>query len=187
MPVVAMQKFNEIIWLLLGSCLVLSWEIASAQTPNDPVTERLERRSAEVRETFADVRHITPDELQAMAETPLLIDVREPGEYAVSRLPGAEHASDNEALLALVENAGDRPVVVYCSLGVRSSRAARFLAANGHTNVANLDGSLFRWANEGRPLENASGPTDRAHPFNLWWGRYLRSELHARKPDHAGD
>ncbi|MEM8983727.1 MAG: rhodanese-like domain-containing protein [Pseudomonadota bacterium] len=177
-----MQKINEIISLLLGSFLVLVACFGTAQAQEDPVAKRLEKRSAEVREQFQDVRHISPEDFLALEQTPLLIDVREADEYAVSRLPDARHADNETTLLALAEQAGDRPVVVYCSLGVRSSRAAQLLRENGYTNVANLDGSLFRWANEGRALENAAGPTELAHPFNLWWGRYLRRELHARQP-----
>ncbi|MEO1033944.1 MAG: rhodanese-like domain-containing protein [Pseudomonadota bacterium] len=181
-----MHKFNEIrviTWLVIGSSLVLGAGIAHADTNDDPVTERLERRSEEVRAKYTDVRHVTPEQLLAMPGEPLLIDVREADEYGVSRLPNALHAPDRASLLALVEAAADRPVVVYCSLGVRSSEAARFLAKHGHDDVANLDGSIFRWANEGRPLVNDFGPTDRAHPYNLWWGRYLKRNLHEREPN----
>ena len=165
------------------------WAGATAeaqQASADPVAERLQRRTAEVRAQYDDVRHVTPEVLSGYPVAPLLIDVRKPEEYAVSRLPGAVHAPDAERLLEVARLAGDRPIVVYCSLGVRSSIAARTLATEGFTDVANLDGSIFGWANAGLPLENDLGATDKAHPFNAWWGRYLRRKLHARSAP-AGD
>ena len=151
----------------------------------DDVAERLDKRRAEVRAEFDDVVHLQPDDVLALQTVPVLIDVRKPEEFAVSHLPHAMHAPNTEALLEIAAAAGDRQIVVYCSLGVRSSKAARLLAAEGYDNVANLDGSLFRWANEGRPLVNEFGPTDKAHPFNFWWGRYLNSDLHQMAPPDA--
>ena len=130
----------------------------------DDVTERLDKRRAEVRAEFDDVVHLQPDDVLALQTAPVLIDVRKPEEFAVSHLPHAMHAPNTEALLEIAAAAGDRPIVVYCSLGVRSSKAARLLAAEGYDNVANLDGSLFRWANEGRPLVNEFGPHQQGAP-----------------------
>ena len=57
--------------------------------------------------------------------------------------------------------ARDTPIVVYCSVGYRSARVARWLGRQGFTNVRNLDGSLFAWANEGRPMEADGRPVQR--------------------------
>ncbi|MEL7023574.1 MAG: rhodanese-like domain-containing protein [Pseudomonadota bacterium] len=149
--------------------------------PIDEVSKRLAKKIADVREEYSDVKHLSPADLDAL-DQPVLIDVRRDSEYAVSRIPGAVHAPDEERLLEVAQQAGDRPIVVYCSLGVRSSIAVRKLQEQGYDNAANLDGSLFAWANEERPLENDSGTTEKAHPFNAWWGRYLREALHAYEP-----
>lgn len=105
---------------------------------------------------------------------PLLIDVREPDEYAVSHLPGAVHAQGKD-IAALVKQAGpDRPVILYCSVGYRSSRETEKLRRAGFGNVVNLEGSIFEWANDGLPLVQG-GPeseiaTKAVHPFNEEWG-----------------
>ncbi len=151
--------------------------------PSDAVAERLEKKMAEVRHEFSDVEHVSTSALSETLEDTLVIDVRKAEEFAVSRIPGAVHAPDAESLLEVAGTAGDRPIVVYCSLGVRSSIAVRELESAGYESVFNLDGSLFLWANEGRPLVNDAGETDKAHPFNAWWGRYLAGFLHAYKPD----
>lgn len=113
---------------------------------------------------------------------PLLIDTRAAREYAVSHLPGARHAETLEEVRALLASAPrDQAVVLYCSVGWRSSRlAADLLQADPARSIHNLDGSLFQWANEGRPLVAPDGtPTSRAHPYDARWGRLLDARLHA--------
>jgi len=70
-------------------------------------------------------------------------------------------------------------MVVYCSVGWRSSALAQRLLKHGVTNVANLEGSAFAWANEGRPLEAAGKPATKVHPYNSTFGKLLRPERRA--------
>jgi hypothetical protein len=39
--------------------------------------------------------------------------------------------------------------------------------------VRNLDGSIFAWANEGRPLERNGQPAQLVHPYDALWGKLL--------------
>ncbi len=109
----------------------------------------------------------------------LLLDIREAREYALSRIPGAKHVAPSgvidyaERELANVDRA--QVIVVYCAVGLRSADAARELKLLGFTNVRNLRGSIFQWANESRALEGGS----RVHPFDSHWGQLLRKELWA--------
>jgi hypothetical protein len=50
---------------------------------------------------------------------------------------------------------------------------AEKLQQAGFSNVRNLKGSIFAWADEGRPIVNAHGTASGVHPVNLLWGRYL--------------
>ncbi|MCY4659882.1 MAG: rhodanese-like domain-containing protein [Acidobacteria bacterium] len=113
----------------------------------------------------------------------VLLDVREAEEYSVSHLPAAHHAPSVDAALRIVrESPPDAVVVAYCSVGVRSSALAARLRKRGVAEVHNLQGSLFAWANEGRPVYR--GPTRVAvvHPFDAHWGTLLETELHGRAP-----
>lgn len=105
---------------------------------------------------------------------PVLLDAREPAEYAVSHLPGARRVDPDASAAALrrfVEPG--RPVVVYCSVGVRSAGVAARLRQAGVADVANLEGSIFRWANEGRPVVRAGRAVGEVHPYNAVWGALL--------------
>ncbi|PAP78867.1 hypothetical protein BSZ37_19095 [Rubrivirga marina] len=130
---------------------------------------------------FADVPTTTTAALAAhLADStvaPVLLDARTEAEYAVSHLPGA-HRVDPDASAAELADALDgidrqRSVVVYCSVGVRSGAVARRLQSAGFEHVENLAGSIFRWANEGRPLVRDGHPVEEVHPYDAVWGRLL--------------
>jgi rhodanese-related sulfurtransferase len=105
-----------------------------------------------------------------------VIDVRRDYEFAVSHLPQAHHAPNLDAVLAL-GLAPQQPIVVYCSVGYRSARLVAQLQAAGYSEVYNLAGSIFQWANEGRVLVSQGQPVAAVHPFNPIWGLLLKPEL----------
>ena len=83
---------------------------------------------------------------------PVLIDVREPYEWQIARLPGAllvPLATLPERLHSL---APDAEHVVYCHLGMRSAAAVAWLRGQGITRVRNLTGGIERWSVEVDPL-----------------------------------
>ena len=111
---------------------------------------------------------------------PLLLDVRTWQEFATSHLAGAQRVDPDAKPAQLdLRVAKDQPIVTYCSVGYRSSAMAARLRAAGFTNVQNLEGSIFQWANEDRPLVSDGEPTKTVHPFNASWGHLL-------KPEHRG-
>ncbi len=134
-------------------------------------SDRLAEYSASLSEKFPDVPTITTAELAALAPPPVLLDARSAKEFAVSHIPNSLRFTGTPDL------ARDQPIAVYCSVGYRSALVVRKLQAAGFTNVRNLEGSIFAWANEGRPLVHAIGPATGVHPFNFLWGRYLDRRL----------
>ncbi len=133
--------------------------------------------------TWPGVQHLTTVELarrMASREAILVIDTRAKKEYLVSHLPGAVWAESAPQLRAAVRNVPETQLVVlYCSVGVRSSKAAAMLMRDGGHTVANLRGSIFQWANEGRALEVNGKPTTHVHPYNRLWGQLLDTRLRA--------
>ena len=154
----------------------------AARTPADrPGSAAWRAVGALVATHHPGVATVTTDALAAELEgdaAPLLLDARGPAEYAVSHLPGARRVDPDADAAALARALADvdsgRPVVVYCSVGVRSAGVAERLGRAGW-DVRNLEGSIFRWANEGRPLVTAGGvAADVVHPYDATWGRMLR-------------
>jgi rhodanese-related sulfurtransferase len=119
------------------------------------------------------VKELHPD------ESLLLLDTRQKEEYEVSHLRNAEwigHRDFNAE--AFVQKYPDKkqPIVVYCSIGVRSENIGEKLLKLGYGDVQNLYGGIFSWKNEGLTIYNRQGiPTDSIHAFNKHWGKFLEN------------
>ena len=114
--------------------------------------------------------------LDAGGRPVVLLDAREAEEYAVSHLGGAHHAPTvDEAARIIRDSPPDALVVAYCSVGVRSSALAARLRERGIAQVHNLQGSLFAWANEGRPVYRGHVRVAEVHPFDAHWGALLET------------
>ncbi len=156
----------------------LSFLLLAQVTLADTESENLwEETLSMVREDFPRVQHISTDELAAILEEHTdftLLDTREPEEYEVSHIQGAFLAEGvRDALKALQDKRREDLVIVYCSVGYRSSNIANKLARRGFTNVVNVEGSLFKWANENRPVFSGDKVVDKVHPYDEYWGRLL--------------
>ena len=129
---------------------------------------------ARIAKEFPNVKSIGTAELAKVQPKPVLLDVRTAAEFDVSHLAGARRM-DPEAAAASVTLPKNTPIVTYCSVGYRSAKFAQRLQEAGFTNVRNLEGSIFQWANEGRPIE----PSAKVHPYNKRWGALLNPPLRA--------
>ena len=100
------------------------------------------------------VAEITPLELAARLRDGAdldLIDVREPSEWEVARLPGARLVPLGTLAASLATLDSAREIVVMCRSGQRSANAARQLQAAGFRKVRNLAGGILRWSAEVDP------------------------------------
>lgn len=166
-----------------ATLLLLVQAAWTAHAPEERVVA--EERWAEtlrfVRETFPDVPQLSTERLAEMLAQDadvVLLDARSEKEFETSHLQGATLATSVRAARKELAQHGGKPiVVVYCSVGYRSSRLAERLGAQGVENVFNLEGSLFKWANEGRPVYRGSKPVRFVHPFDPEWGKLLDKAL----------
>ena len=83
----------------------------------------------------------------------LVLDVREPHEYAAGHVPGALSIPQADLALRLEELPRERELLVVCESGRRSLAAAKFLKQVGFSKVSNLAGGTSAWRNAGRPTE----------------------------------
>ncbi|MCL4307745.1 MAG: molybdopterin-synthase adenylyltransferase MoeB [Candidatus Thermoplasmatota archaeon] len=81
-------------------------------------------------------------------EAPMLIDVREPGEWAIARIDGARLIPQGELAECLDELTSARSLVLYCKSGERSRDAADLLLNLGFRNVRSLRGGIDAWTRE---------------------------------------
>ncbi len=135
------------------------------------------------------VDQLPPADMQSLQATAaakdlLIFDVREPDEFAVSHLQGAQQVHPAITPEAFLQRYGDqiagKTLVFYCSIGWRSSELADRLSGaltdRRAEQVHNLRGGIFRWHNESRPLINANGATDWVHPYSPDWANLVERQ-----------
>jgi rhodanese-related sulfurtransferase len=89
---------------------------------------------------------------------PLLVDVREPGEFAQVRAPGAFLVPTSTFVRRQAELPVDRPLLIICHVGGRSSAVTAYLTSTGRTDVINVAGGMDAWARAGLPVR--TGPVE---------------------------
>ncbi len=98
------------------------------------------------------VREIDIDGLEKRPPDAVVLDVREPGEYAHGHVPGAINLPQADLASRLDEIPRNRPVLTLCERGTRSLRAAQFLTQMGINEVASVRGGTSAWRSAGKPL-----------------------------------
>lgn len=104
------------------------------------------------------IKEVDPKTAQQMlADDPQLqlLDVREPWEYEQAHISGAQLIPLGEVPSRYQELDASRPVLCVCAGGVRSMKAAEFLAEHGFSNVTNLGGGTKGWMRDQLPVESA--------------------------------
>jgi rhodanese-related sulfurtransferase len=97
------------------------------------------------------MKQITPAQLaawlaDASREKPVLLDVREPWDWELARLEGAQHIPMRDIPARFAELDDEREVVAICHHGGRSQQVAMFLEKNGFSKVHNLQGGVDAWS-----------------------------------------
>lgn len=159
------MKKNYWIWLIV----FVSFISACAQKTIPESLALLNKQS---------VPYITVDELHTNPTSYVILDAREQEEFAVSHLPNAEFVGYKSFKIKEIRkklaNKTDKPIVVYCSIGVRSENIGEKLQKAGFTNVKNLYGGIFEWSNKGYPLiDEHNNTTKKVHAYSKQWGKLL--------------
>jgi len=104
-----------------------------------------------VRRAPPSVEEVAPMELKRkidLGEGIVLLDVREPFEYALCRIENSKLIPLGELRGRVGELDKSAETVVYCHTGVRSARAVELLSSEGFRRVRNLKGGIRAWAEE---------------------------------------
>ena len=80
----------------------------------------------------------------------VLLDVREPYEYEIARIPGSHliPVGQLEARLAELEQFKNKEIVTHCKSGGRSAKAVELLKKSGFPKVWNVTGGINEWSNK---------------------------------------
>lgn len=123
------------------------------------------------------VPYISSDSLKLILNDVLLLDAREKVEFETSHIKNALFVGYDKFNLektnTKIPNKNDK-IIVYCSLGIRSSTIAIKLKKAGYTNVLNLYGGIFEWKNSGYRVYNRDEKeTEKVHTYKQEWSKWL--------------
>ena len=123
-----------------------------------------------VAESLVRVKEVTPWDFGRRynsGDVPLLLDIREPAEFAALRIPGSINVPrgileqscewDYDETVPELAKGRDREIVVICRSGKRSVLAADVMQQMGFSNVASLKLGIRGWNDAELPMEDANG------------------------------
>jgi len=129
------------------------------------------------------IPYISVEELRMLQlnDTVTILDTREPEEFTVSHISGSRCIGFNdfssEDISAKITDKST-PIIVYCSLGIRSEEIGEKLKKAGYTNVKNLYGGIFEWKNKRFPVVDSTNlETENVHTFSKPWSKWLKNGI----------
>jgi hydroxyacylglutathione hydrolase len=129
--------------------------------------------------TSPTVPEVSVDAVASPPPGTLLLDVREPEEYAHGHVPGAVNLPQSDLASQLDDLPRDRPLWLVCQAGLRSRRAAQYLRQMGFEQVANTRGGISAWEAAGFPLSVGETPLAKSCIVEPGW-------THAGVPQDCG-
>jgi rhodanese-related sulfurtransferase len=105
-------------------------------------------------------QHLTPAQATLLMnrEDAVVLDVRETGEWSSGHIPGARHITlaQLDKRMSELEKFKDRPIIICCASGNRSSSACGQLKKGGYEKVFSLAGGISAWLESNLPLTTKS-------------------------------
>ena len=90
------------------------------------------------------------------ATRPLIVDVREVDEFTAERVEGAALVPLSQFVARHADLPRDRPLLMLCAAGSRSSQATMYLLQAGWTDVRNVTGGMMGWRYAGLPIRTGT-------------------------------
>jgi rhodanese-related sulfurtransferase len=103
----------------------------------------------------------TVEDFERLRDEVTVLDVRNAGEREAGAITGSRHLPLAELARRHTELPPDRPIVVYCAGGWRSSVAASLLRTHGHRDVTDLRGGFAAWQTTSRSPRPCTSPGER--------------------------
>jgi rhodanese-related sulfurtransferase len=149
-----------------------------------------------VADALTRVKEVMPWDLSkrlAAGDAPVLLDVREPAEFARLRIPGSINVPrgvleqscewDYDETVPLLAAGREREIVLICRSGRRSALAADLMRLMGYTNVVSLKNGVRGWNDFEQPLVDAAGKLVDGDSADEQTAPHLRPDQ--RKPNAA--
>ena len=143
LDILSANGYNNLMHLDGG---IQAWYNSGLPVDTDPVESKYDQN------TFED---ISPKQAHTRLEdsNTVFLDVREPYEYNNGHAPKSVNVPLGSIQQEILQYDEDTPILLICASGNRSSMAADWLAKNGYSNVANVQGGMYSWQSNRLPVE----------------------------------
>ena len=154
-------------FVLLTIFLFAYYQMFSESKTNARKREQIHKLYLSYKKEFPDVQDVGPQEAMELANTGkvVFIDVREPDEQSVSRLPGAITI---DSFLENFETYNDFIKIGYATISYRSGIIAQELHQK-EIPIYNLRGGLLAWVHAGGKVYYGDDETRRIHVYSQEW------------------
>lgn len=137
------------VWSVVSLLIVaIALSACGASAPAAPVAE-----AGAIAETLPDTVNVQTVAQIKGQDGVVVLDVREPSEYAEGHIPGVSLIPMGQVPDRLSEIPKDKTVIVTCRSGNRSGQITDYLRQQGYTNVHNMEGGIVAWQQAGLPVE----------------------------------
>jgi rhodanese-related sulfurtransferase len=155
------QELSTAMAVIIGIAIVIATVLLTSQPAN---AATLQPEKPEVKTAINEFLKSIPGDYYVVgsvekfknfvaSKDALVVDVREPSEYAEGHIPNAV----NIPLRSLTENLDkipkDKPAIFYCTTGHRTAIAMTVLRVLGYDNISSFPPSMKGWTAAGEPLE----------------------------------
>ncbi len=144
-------SFRELSLAKNPECVLCSDKATQHELIDYPAFCGVPTPGAEAPSSLPEITAVELRDALAGSDPPLLVDVREPEERAISQIEGSVLIPKGELPHRVDELTRARSLVLYCRSGSRSADATRTLLELGFTNVRNLRGGVNAWAQQVDP------------------------------------
>ena len=134
------MRTKEFSTLLVFVFFVLIVEVAASSEAGAPPG-----RSPEIKNLSAEQAW----QLMQQKDDLVVVDVRTARERRISAIGNSVHIEMSDFQREIAALDPEQPVLLYCAVGGRSSVAAKWLRANGYSNIYNLAGGIVQWQRQG--------------------------------------
>ncbi len=131
----------------------MAGERRNTEFKNRQVLIKVQQFLVSIPSDYYNVKNIDTLKTLVKEKQALLVDVREPREYASGHIKGAINIALRELTQNLNQIPTNRPVILYCSTGYRTAMGVMALQMLGYNNVKGFASSIEGWKAAGEPLE----------------------------------
>ena len=159
-------------YVLIALIAVVAFFLAGVSFSDEVLSDderrlKIQSMYEKYKKKFPEVNDISPEDAMALMKktSVVFVDIRHPGEQAISMLPGA---ITDRLFLRNPDAYRDKTIIGYCTISFRSGKFAKKLKRKG-IEMINLRGGMLAWLHAGGEVYKDGRPVRSVHVYGKKW------------------